>query len=83
MKEVLLIFAGIFYPAKINVRITLCRSTLKFKLLSNIESTLYISSKCRNNVVIFNVEFYNADQRRKNFLNMTECKKFKNKTQNQ
>ena len=48
---------------------------VEFTMLSNTESILYIPTKCRNNVVIFNVEFYDVDERRNNVVNMKKVEK--------
>ena len=58
----------------------LCMSTLKFRTLNNVESALSISVfiwTTSNNVVIFNVEFQNVDQRRNYVVNMTKSKRAK------
>ena len=71
-----------------NVETTLCTLKLKFTTLNDVESTLFISPlisvdfnvrECRNNVVIFIVDFDNVGQRQNNVVNVIICKKLKNK----
>ena len=59
-------------------------STLKFTILSNIETTLPFSTlnwtaldNVKDNTVIFTVYFHNVGQRRNKVANMTICKKRK------
>ena len=43
----------------------------------SISTPILITLDCRNNVVIFNFEFYNVDQRRNKVVNMIIFKKLK------